>query len=256
MRLSILLVTISVSFIIANANATAIIIVGDDSYPPYSYNDHGEAKGIYTDIIRSALKKIPEISAKIETKPWKRGLKMIENGEITFLYPPYKRTKERPYMSYSVPILDEKLVLFCRKDLMTSPRPNFPDDYTGLSIGENLGFSSGEIANKAKDDGTIRLSSAKGTVANLKKLILKRLDCYINDKLSILAELKSLEKSNAYDGSSIVEAATLSVEQGFLGVATKGASTKDQSFLKKFNSVILDMQKNGSIDAIVKNHTE
>lgn len=256
MRLSKLFITFAFSLSVVNANAAVITIVGDDSYPPYSYNDQGDAKGIYTDIIRSALKKIPEFSATIETRPWKRGLKMIKTGEITFLYPPYKRLKERPYMSYSVPILDEKLVLFCRKDIMASPRPNFPVDYTGLSIGENLGFSSGVIVNKAKDDGVIRLSSAKGTVSNLKKLILKRLDCYINDRLSILAELKTLEKSKAYDGSSIVEAATLSIEQGFLGVATKGASSQDLSFLEKFNSVIIDMKKDGSIDTIVKNHTE
>ena len=256
MRLSILLITITAALSAVNANATSITIVGDDSYPPYSYNDNGEAKGIYTDIIRSALKKIPKFSATIETKPWKRGLKMLKSGEITFLYPPYKRLKERPYMSYSVPILDEKLVLFCRKDLMASPRPNFPNDYKGLSIGENLGFSSGAAANKAKRDGVIRLSSAKGTVTNLKKLILGRLDCYINDKLSILAELKALERNNTYNGSSIVEAATLSIEQGFLGVATKRTSEQTQSFVERFNSVILNMQKNGDIEKIIKSHTE
>ena len=256
MRLSVFLAIFAFSLSVVNANATAITIVGDDSYPPYSYNDHGVTKGIYTDIIRTAVKKIPEFSVIIETRPWKRGLRMLENGEIPFLYPPYKRPRERPYMSYSVPILDEKLVLFCRKDLMVSPRPNFPDDYKGLSIGENLGFSSGATVNKAKSDGVIRLSSAKGTVANLKKLILKRLDCYINDKLSILVELKALEKSNSYDGSSIVEAATLSIEQGFLGVATKGATKQNQSCIEKFNSVILDMKKNGDIDTIIKNHTE
>ena len=158
-------------------------------------------------------------------------------------------------MKYSVPILEEKLTLFCHKDLMTSPRPNFPDDYKGLSIGENLGFSSGDKVNKAKKDGVIRLSSAKGTTSNLKKLILKRLDCYINDRLSVLVELKNLNQKNSYDGNSVKEATTLSVEQGYLGIATKNTPAYTKIFVENFNSAIEAMKKNGSINDIVNKHT-
>jgi len=47
--------------------------------------------------------------------PWKRGLLKLKKGAAFALYPPYFRPVKRPYMDYSKPILEEKLVVFVNR---------------------------------------------------------------------------------------------------------------------------------------------
>ena len=75
----------------------------------------------------------------------------------------------------------------------------------GLTIGNNSGFSAGGDEFKAAvKAGKIKLSETKGTPKNLLKLIAGRVDCYMNDALSIQWELKKLQKEGKYNGSTIV----------------------------------------------------
>lgn len=84
---------------------------------------------------------------KINAVPWKRALSYIERGKGFAIYPPYHRAEDRPYMwPYSIPILDERVIVVCRAEVFSdSVRPVWPDDYYGLVIGQNAGFASGEI---------------------------------------------------------------------------------------------------------------
>ena len=232
-----------------------VTLYGDDEYPPYSYVENAIQKGIYADILRKVDKEIPDYQIVLKALPWKRGLRMLHHGDIAFLYPPYKRLKERPYMSYSLPILREELSIFCRKDTQLTPASIFPDDFKGMLVGENLGFSSGDKIHKARNSGFIKLSSSKGTLANLKRLINRSLNCYVNDRLSILYELHLLQAQGDYDGESIVETVSISNEYGHLGVTKKMANfpyLKD--FLKKFNHVVKRLDEKGEIKKIADSY--
>ncbi len=239
------------------ATAKPILIFGDDSYPPYSYLEEGVQKGIYTDIIHRVDEKLTSYEITIKAMPWKRALRKVKIGDISLFYPPYKRLKERPYMDYSVEILPETLSIFCRKELGLTRASRFPDDFKGLLIGENLGFSSGENIHKARDGGLLMLSSAKGTRANLIKILSKKLDCYINDRLSILYELKILQGLGQYDGVSLVETVKLSSEFGYLGVSQySDVYPHLAKFIELFNQQIKLMKKNGEISRIVDKYFE
>lgn len=48
-------------------------------------------------------------------------------------------------------------------------------------------------------DGKMKMAEAKDHEANLMKLGLKRIDCYINDRRSILWTLERLKKAGQYD---------------------------------------------------------
>lgn len=237
--------------------AKPILIFGDDSYPPYSYFEGGVQKGIYTDIIHRVDEKLAGYEITIKAMPWKRALRKVKNGEIPLFYPPYKRSKERPYMDYSVEILPETLSIFCRKDLGLTRESIFPQDYKGLLLGENLGFSSGESIQEARDKGVLSLSSARGTRANLIKIIDKKLDCYVNDRISILYELNVLMKLGEYDGLSVIETVKVSSEYGYLGVSQySGVYPYLSEFINQFNQQIKLMKKNGEINAIMNNYFE
>jgi len=235
------------------AMATEVTVYGDESYPPYSFKEKGKMTGIYTVILEKIFSKMPDYTVTIKSLPWKRGLKQIESGDIFALYPPYERRKERPYMEYDMPILDEELVVFCQNKVLTSPRPNWPDDYFGLTIGNNAGFAAGgEAFWAAVKAGKIKVQETKGTPANLKKLIGGRVDCYMNDGLSIQWELKQLQAKGAYDGSSLSKGTTISAEQGYLGFATDGSKFpyKD-SFKQEYLKQLKTMKESGELQQIV-----
>jgi len=131
-------------FIAAGAQAgtaTPLVIYGDDDYPPYSYVENGQLKGIYTEIVREATQAMPQYAVQLRPVPWKRGLLMLQTGEAFALYPPYSWRSERPYVRYSVPLLMEQLVVLCSQDVLAKRAlRQWPADYGGLHIGVNAGF--------------------------------------------------------------------------------------------------------------------
>ncbi|WP_394392107.1 substrate-binding periplasmic protein [Shewanella woodyi] len=238
----------------------AVEVYADDSYPPYSYIEKGELKGIYTEILQKAFSRMEGYKVKIKPVPWKRGLSYIESGKGFAIYPPYHRTKERPYMwPYSIPILDERVIVVCRAEVLTrSIRPIWPDDYFGLVIGNNAGFSSGgDKFWGAVKDGKITVNEANGNKKNIMMLGLGRTDCYMNDRISILWELKQLKANGMYDEGGkharLMEGATISIEQGFLAFTAIGADKFPHmdDFILKFNTVIYAMRRSGELQKIL-----
>jgi len=241
--------------IVCAYSSWAITIVGDDAYPPYSFKDKekGNVAGIYTDIIQYALESM-EDSSGIVVMPWKRGLSGLEIKRIDALFPPYYRPEQRPYMSYSTDILNETLVIVCNSNVSDRLK-NFPEDYKGISLGKNAGFSPGAIVDEAIKNKTIKLHESKGMTSNLKMLVHNRIDCYVNDRLSILYELKRMALKGEYDGSSVVETHVLGSKKGYLAI-NKDASADIKSFMKKFNVVIEKMKLSGKIDEIISDYIQ
>jgi polar amino acid transport system substrate-binding protein len=249
---------------IAFAADINVEVYADEGYPPYSYKENGKAKGIYARILKKAFSRMKGYKVKIKPVPWKRGLSYLKNGKGFALYPPYFHTNDRPYIwPYSIPILDEKVVVFCREEILARPRPKWPEDYYGLRIGNNSGFKiGGKKFWKAVKEGKIKLQEAKTTTQNIIMLGVRRTDCYINDRLSILWKLKQLKAAGKYEEAGrhakLLEGATISIEQGFLGFTDKdkGKFPFKDDFVKKFDTIIYEMRKNGELQRIVNDFTK
>ncbi len=120
--------------------------------------------------------------------------------------PPYYRPRERPWIQpYSVPLLEERVVVFCHRDVFANgQRPAWPLDYQGLTFGNNRGFLSADQPFwQAVQSGLIRVEEAPGTRANLQKLLRRRIDCYFNDRISILSELAKMKRDGLYPHGSL-----------------------------------------------------
>lgn len=232
-----------------------VIVYSDDSYPPYSYAEKGEAKGIYPEIFRKAFAQMPQYRVEIKPVPWKRGLKMLETGEGLALFPPYFRPLERPYVKYSAPVLAESVAVFCSAAIADRvERKRWPEDYFGLRFGINAGFSlGGDAFNQAAKNGQIILDPAAGNRVNLEKLILQRVDCYINDRYSILWEWRHINAEGLNrDGAKIVETAVVAAEQGYLGYTDRdnGRFPFKEDFITELNKIIESMRRTGEIQRI------
>ncbi|MET3129969.1 polar amino acid transport system substrate-binding protein [Oxalobacteraceae bacterium GrIS 1.11] len=234
-----------------------VLIYADDNYPPYSYVENGELKGIYTRIVQKALERLPQYRAQLLPVPWNRGLLMLEKGQAFALYPPYFRPDERPYMKYSEAMLTEHLAVFCNAAVIGRRSLKlWPDDYSGLRIGLNTGFlAGGKQFDEAVKAGRLSADTAHGSRANLLKLMRGRIDCYVNDRLSIQWELERIRKDGMQEPSylRLGETAELSTEQGFLGYTEQAPERYPfrDDFIQKFNAAILDMKRHGEIDEMI-----
>ena len=239
--------------------AIAVTVYADEGYPPYSYDDNGKPAGIYHDIVKAAAAHMAGYQVTIVTLPWKRGMALIAHGNGFALYPPYMNVKDEPWTwPYSLPLFDEHVVAMCRKDVVAGKGTmHWPRDFYGLTIGNNAGFIVGGAEfDQAVASGKIHIEEGRDNRTNILKLGLKRIDCYINDRVSILWTKQQLVRDGLYqEGTThaeLVEAAVVGTESGFLGFTDRdnGKYPYKDDFVKQFDTVIYQMKRRGEIDRI------
>ncbi|QBG34375.1 transporter substrate-binding domain-containing protein [Litorilituus sediminis] len=249
-----------VSFFVQASEPIKVTIVADDSYPPYSYLENEEIKGIYVDIIKAAAKRIAKYyQIEIITMPWKRGLVSLENSEHFAIIPPYKRKAKRPYIwPYSTALFLETVVAFCHKDVSLEDAINSKGSQQVIQVGMNAGFL---ILNKelktAQAQGLIRIWENKNTSANIMKLIFRRIDCYINDRVSTLWQLTELQKQHAeVDFSNIQETYLVMEQTAHIGYVREGIAKYPYKadFIKKMDDALLEIQKIGISNNIINKY--
>lgn len=251
-----ILSTLALASSAALAAPVDVTVYADDAYPPYSYAVDGEARGIYPGILREAFAHMPGYRVHLLPVPWKRGLRMLETGEAFALVPPYLRPAERPYMDYSAPIYSESVTLFCNSGKLTpGVARRWPEDFLGLRIGTNAGYLlGGKEFEQVRRAGLVTLEEARGTDENLRKLLLGRLDCYMNDRSAILFALHRIQAEPPYQhANGVSEMAVLSEEYGYLGVTRLEPARYSfkQDFLRQFNAALSEIKRNGRLEQIV-----
>jgi len=239
-----------------------VTILCDAGYPPYSYAEGDQAKGLYHDILRAAFARMPEYRVHIRPMPWARGLAELASGRAFALYPPYYRPSERPWMDYSRSILREKLVVFIRAEVArTLPDERFPQAYGGLRIGQNRGFINildpDYQAMQAK--GELRQIYSKDNRTNLAMLYRGRLDAYINDRRAVLWELERMQRDGVFGGKGldwVVEGPWLTGEEGHLGYTRVNAAAYPykKDFKKRLDAILADLEREGSIVRLAKRY--
>ncbi|MDP2560115.1 ABC transporter substrate-binding protein [Psychrobium sp. 1_MG-2023] len=241
-----------------------VIILADDSYPPYSYVKDGRVTGIYVDLITQAAQKIADkYYVKIKPLPWKRALNEIKNGKYIAIIPPYQHLKSRRYIKpYSVSLLSEKVVAFCHKDINLIEL--IKQNTTALNRPINIGINAGYlILNdrliRAKHNNKIKVWEHKNTQANVNKLMLKRMDCYINDSLSTLWILKKLQKDSPEMNFDEIEQSFVVMERtahiGYVNSPSYLFTYKDD-FIKQMDQAILELKDAGELDKIVAKYLQ
>ncbi|CAJ1829737.1 hypothetical protein PEKONANI_01971 [Aeromonas jandaei] len=239
---------------------TRVEIVADASYPPYSWQEDKEVRGIYADIIRKVTSAMSDYEVVLKPMPWRRGLSMVEQGSAFAIFPPYYLPDARPYIwPYSQPLLDEELVVMCGAAVAANtPHANFPADYDGLRFGMNAGFAiGGDAFWQAVKEKKIDVEEVKSNRENLLKIVRGRVDCTINDRLSLLYELLAMIKGEQLavaDMSLLKQGPVLSREQGFLGYSRKGDFPYKESFIEQFDKGLYQLKKRDGIKPIVERY--
>ncbi len=239
------------------AKTIKVQILTDDSYPPYSYTVGGLATGIYPEIVEAIDKKLPQFEILLRPVPWKRGLKLLESGRSFALMPPYYRP-ERTFISpYSLPILEEEVVAYCSDTVLNGhDRVRWPADFYGLTIGINSGFNiGGEEFWQAADEGKITIDESKTNHLNVLKLRNHRIDCYVNDKISIEQEIGYLIAEGTLEKSLDFRLAIhIAKESGYIAYTNVNEQSfpYKREFVSEFNQALQELQASGDIDRIIE----
>lgn len=235
--------------------AQEVTILMDDSYKPYSYEGpDGTATGIYAEVLRAVDRKMPDYDIELNAVPWQRALKDLRTGYAFAAAPPYRYPDRHPFIApYSAKILQEKVVVYCRKSVMDRPRPDWPDDYAGLTIGNNAGFETpGPAFFDMVDNGQIELQAGRTTRSNLMMLILDRIDCYVNSRAAIGWTLSRLQDRGTYrpNQTQLVESTVARRNWGYVAFSRKNAPAYKDAFIEAFNRHIRYMRNSGRITQI------
>ncbi|UUZ48167.1 hypothetical protein LP420_35520 [Massilia sp. B-10] len=85
---------------------------------------HGEAAGLYAEIVKVAFARMKGYRITIKPVPWKRGMSMLKAGTAFALYPPYMNLKEEPFTwPYSLPLFEEIVVAVCTREVAAPRAP-------------------------------------------------------------------------------------------------------------------------------------
>lgn len=237
-----------------------VVLYGADSYPPYSYIENGDFKGIYVELLRDVAGKMKNhYLLELVPIPWRRGLTMLENGQALGLFPPYKRAERSFIAPYSIPLYRERVVIVCNDKAMNRQRHRFPDDFADVSIGINSGYALSSVLVEARKLHRVHIDEANGNEANVRKLAMNRIGCYINDSLSIRYTIKKMKKDKLHFPELINfiphEVAELSSEEAYVGFSRFSKLPFKADFIKQLNAALQELKQNGEVNLIVAKYS-
>ncbi len=240
-----------------------VMILADDSYPPYSYIENNQLKGIYVDIVRAAAELISEhYQVNLQGVPWKRALMKVENGEVLAILPPYKRIEEREYIwPYSLAIMSETVVAYCQKSINII---DYFDEHKFKSLPVlNIGINSGYMIFSAEikaavADKRMMVWENKSTEANIMKLQSKRLDCYLNDRLAIQYELLTLNKSQQLNFDDVAESLIVMSQTAHIGYSfsDKQQFSYKNDFVNRMDDALQRVIESQQYTEIINNYLQ
>lgn len=231
-----------------------VTLYAEDSNAPYAFLDGVTPDGIYVRILQEAFDRMPGFRLDLVNVPFRRGMDMLEDGKVMGFFPPYKRNDRDWVERYSIPILRETVIVMCSKDYTQSNALNiFPDDFKGARFANNAGYRlAGGDFFAMVDAGDITLEEGNTTESNLRFLMAGRVDCYVNERMAILAGMRELavDKQTA---RLFNEVAIIGYEFGYVafGPDPEGKWPYRDQFADALDDVLRDMRNSGVIDQLV-----
>ena len=249
--------------------AQPIEIYTYDVLPPYAYRDEqGQLTGVYIEIVKTAVSRMPGYSLTYKVQPWARAKIAVKFGKAFAILPPYfhahdwlTETKpKRPYIwPYSLPLYTQKDIVICNTEVMTQPRNNYPEDFEGLSfiMWRGDGRAGGAFDNMVSEK-RIRVTLVDSIKDKIKLLLLGRFDCTVTSKLPFYWDVSQLKKSGKLkplkEAVQLKQVAVISRNDGYLGYSDIDAEKNfpyKKDFSIKFDIEIYKMKQSGELNDIV-----
>lgn len=260
-------------YLISNSvvfSAQNVEIYTYDFLPPLNYrSEQGELTGIYIEIVKTAVSRMPGYTVSFNVVPWARAKAYAKAGLAFAVLPPYFHAHDwltethpkRPYIwPYSQPLLTQYDVVVCNEKVLTSARMAYPDDFKGLRFVIYRGDGrAGEAFNQMVKNKQVKLQELKDISVIVPYLLKQRADCTITSRASFdwhVRQMKKTGKYQEYNDQKVVlkEASIISSNEGYLGYTDIDAEKNfpfKKDFSIKFDIEIYKMKKEGVIQDII-----
>lgn len=239
MKISRFLLLITFACVALSARAAPVVAI-DNANPPFMYQEAGQAKGLYPVLLRAVFKRAG-IEVEVRAIPWKRALRMGENGRVG-IGGIYKTAPRLEVFDYSQPIFEEKLLVYVRKG--AALKFEQVGDLHGKRVGVIRGWSYTEEFDQALKSGRILATESSSDEANFRMLASGRLDAVIAIELAGQRLIQQLELSRM----QALEP-PLSINPTYLVFAKKA---QQQALLQRFDQSLQEMREDGSFDRLVQ----
>jgi len=236
-----------------------ITIYTSDNYRPYSYLQHGDLKGIHVDILRSIFAKMKNYRLKLQAIEWNEGLEKMKKSDILIMGNAFYRPKKRPYIiDYSDAYIYEYPAIYCNRPITIrdSNHIDWVNEFKGVTIAKQKGSNIIKSANfkEAIESKSLKIVDY-GDEKNFEALIHKKIDCYINETLTLEMELLQKKREYKEDNQTLafidkIKPITLISKEGIHLAFSNKYFAKRNNLLKKINLAIKVMNNSGEVEKI------
>ena len=258
-RLLFLLVTLSPSY----ADKIPVTIYVEASYKPFSFQENGEIKGLYNEILNIAFSRMPNYQITLRAVPWQRGKSIMEKGQGFALSPPYYHGHDWGFLyPYSLPYFEETIVVKCQKSVVKDGSMRWPKDFLDLHIGNINGYDGwgGSGYQKLKSNKDFTYTEVNSTHQLIHMLLVGRLDCILIEELAFNIEVNRVSKTYEIQKNDVLSATIVSKDHVFLGYSNVAVKRKTypffEDFKRKFDNHIYKMKQAGEIKDLVNKYSE
>lgn len=228
------------------ALATQLTVAVIPDYPPFSFDEKGEPKGICIDILNEvSLRTGIDIAYKMT--PFNRALENVKEGVTDAMTPIYRTPEREAFLSFtSESLVPDSNSFFVRSDANIQFDGNF-SALKAYTIGLVFNNSFGSAFDTAVSNGTLKTEGASNIDGIIKKLIGKRQDIIIGGTYPVLYISKTLGVSDQ------IKALTPPVSNEFI-VLCFTKKTDHTATAKRINDALKEMKADGTIDQIISTY--
>ncbi len=222
------------------------VILSEDPWPPYIMGvaGHPPSGGIAVDILQRVFDNLG-VTLEMNLYPWARSLEMVKQGREDGHMLLVRSLEWDQYMTYSVPLVDDRFLLWTRKEDGSPIQWQQFSDLKPYKIAITENYSYGREFTQAVDEHQLTIFDAVSDELNFKLLLGKRFDAFI----CLESVANTIFASNPNFKAQFVASAKPIAELPLIMALAKNSPAV--ALLPKINQQIMQMKASGEISRII-----
>jgi polar amino acid transport system substrate-binding protein len=245
--------------LLGGAQPAVVTLAVDEAHRPYFYAQADEPEGLYAEILRAAMTRLPQWQLRFRPMPWKRALTNAERGEVDGFAAPYRHVSREWLIRYVGPLFLEEVALFCDPRLGLGATAAWPDGYLDLRMGAQRGYVLSERLGEAVSAGKVQrvdFSRARDALAALSN---RQVDCVVDDRLSVESEFDDARRNLVWAArmpASLPAPVVLEAKESFVGFSRRSLERRPElaEFAKALDEQLALMRSSGEIARLARKH--
>jgi polar amino acid transport system substrate-binding protein len=227
-------------------NKHTVTLLTDNNYPPYSYVENGELKGISVEIVNLVGQHLSNYNIELKPVRWTQGLKQVRTGKALGIVGVYFSGKHRPYLyPYSDSLIKDEAVIVCADNAKVKSPIRWPQSFAGNIVLNIAGFD-GWLNFKTRDAANTALVNFLEVPNHdtvFKMLRRGNADCAFSGAVQAKAQVEKLPSLSIVNNVS-----TQFIRIGYSTEYWQSATAKETiEFARDFDFALQKMREQGEL---------